>query len=111
MVITGTGVNVAGTLNVTGNATVGNIVTSGSGGNVSNVNVISANTFIASGNITANNINTTGSGGNIGNANVISANTFIASGNITAGNANLGNSVTSRVTFMVQQTVQQLPAQ
>ena len=95
MVVTGTGVNVAGTLNVSGNATVGNIVTSGSGGNVSNVNVISANTFIASGNITANNINTTGSGGNIGNANVISANTFTASGNITAGNANLGNAVTA----------------
>ncbi len=95
LIVTGTGVNVAGTLNVTGNATVGNIVTSGSGGNVSNVNVISANTFIASGNITANNINTTGSGGNIGNANVISANTFIASGNITAGNANLGNATTA----------------
>ena len=95
LIVTGTGVNVAGTLNVTGNATVGNIVTSGSGGNVSNVNVISANTFIASGNITANNINTTGSGGNIGNANVISANTFIASGNVTAGNANLGNAVTA----------------
>jgi len=95
MVITGTGVNVAGTLNVTGNATVGNIVTSGSGGNVSNVNVISANTFIASGNLTAGNINTTGSGGNIGNANVISANTFTASGNITSGNANLGNAVTA----------------
>jgi len=95
LIVTGTGANIAGTLNVTGNATVGNIVTSGSGGNVSNVNVISANTFIASGNITATNINTTGSGGNIGNANVISANTFTASGNITAGNANLGNSVTA----------------
>ena len=95
MVITGTGVNVAGTLNVTGNATVGNLITAGSGGNVSNVNVISANTFIASGNITAGNINTTGSGGNIGNANVISANTFIATGNITVSNANLGNAATA----------------
>ena len=95
LIVTGTGVNIAGTLNATGNTTVGNLVSSGSGGNISNANVISANTFIASGNITANNINTTGSGGNIGNANVISANTFTASGNITAGNANLGNSVTA----------------
>ena len=95
LVVTGTGANVNGTLNVTGNTTVANLSTSGSGGNISNVNVISANTFIASGNITANNINTTGSGGNISNANVISANTFTASGNITAGNANLGNSVTA----------------
>jgi len=96
VVVTGTGANIAGTLNVTGNATVGNIVTSGSGGNVSNVNVISANTFIASGNITANNfIAGNGTGGNISNANVISANTFTASGNITAGNANLGNAVTA----------------
>ena len=95
IVVTGTGVNIAGTLNATGNTTVGNLVSSGSGGNISNANVISANTFIASGNITATNINTTGSGGNIGNANVISANTFTASGNITAGNANLGNSVTA----------------
>ena len=67
LVITGTGANIAGTLNVTGNTTVGNLFSSGSGGNLSNLNVISANTFIASGNITAGNINTTGSGGNIGN--------------------------------------------
>jgi hypothetical protein len=95
VVVTGTGVNIAGTLNATGNASLGNLVTTGSGGNISNANVISANTLIASGNITAGNINTTGSGGNIGNANVISANTFIASGNITSGNANLGNNVTA----------------
>jgi hypothetical protein len=72
LVVTGTGVNVAGTLNVTGNTTVGNLITSGSGGNVSNVNVISANTFIASGNITAGNAN-------LGNA--VTANFFIGSGN------------------------------
>jgi len=110
LIVTGTGVNVAGTLNVTGNATVGNIVTSGSGGNVSNVNVISANTFIASGNITANNINTTGSGGNIGNANVISANTFTASGNITASNANLGNAVTANFFIGSGANLTSLPA-
>jgi hypothetical protein len=45
VVITGTGANIAGTLNVTGDLTAGNITTSGSGGNISNVNNISANTF------------------------------------------------------------------
>jgi hypothetical protein len=55
MVVSGTGVNVAGTLNVTGNTTVGNLVTSGSGGTLSNINVVSANTFTASGNITSGN--------------------------------------------------------
>ena len=95
LVVTGTGANITGTLNVTGNATVGNLLTSGSGGNISNVNVISANTFTASGNITAGNFVTSGSGGNITGGNVISANTFTASGNITAGNANLGNAVTA----------------
>ena len=88
VIVTGTGVNIAGTLNTTGNTTVGNLFSSGSGGNISNVNVISANTFIASGNITAGNIVTSGSGGNLSNINVISANTFIASGNISANNIN-----------------------
>ena len=63
VVITGTGANITGTANITGNLSAGNIIA----GN--------------------------GSGGNISNANVISANTFIATGNITAGNADLGNSV------------------
>ena len=65
LVITGTGANLTGTLNVSGDATVGNIVTG------------------------------TGTGGNITGANIISANTLTASGNITAGNANLGNAVTA----------------
>ena len=63
VVITGTGANISGTANVTGNLIAGNIIAG------------------------------TGSGGNITNANVISANTFTASGNISAGNASLGNSV------------------
>ena len=83
LIVTGTGVNVAGTLNVTGNATVGNLITSGSGGNVSNVNVISANTFIASGNITAVNAN-------LGNA--VTANYFIGS---LYGTANLATFATT----------------
>ena len=65
LVVTGTGANITGTANITGNLTAGN--------------------FIAG----------TGSGGNLTGANVVSANTFTASGNITAGNANLGNATTA----------------
>ena len=49
IVVTGTGVNVAGTLNTTGNLTAGNISASGSGGNITNANVVSANLFVGSG--------------------------------------------------------------
>jgi hypothetical protein len=80
-VVTTTGANISGTLNVTGNATVGNLLTSGSGGNISNANVISANTFLIGG----------GTGGNLSGANVISANTFIASGNISGANVITAN--------------------
>ena len=45
MTITGTGANVSGTLSVSGNATIGNIISSGSGGNITGANVISANLF------------------------------------------------------------------
>ena len=47
LVVTGTGANIAGTLNVTGNAVVGNLTTGGAGGNISGANVISANTLSA----------------------------------------------------------------
>jgi hypothetical protein len=50
VVVTGTGVNVAGTLTATGNISAANITTTGSGGNISGANNISANTF--TGNIT-----------------------------------------------------------
>jgi len=43
--VTGTGVNVAGSLNATGNITAGNISTSGSGGNISGANYVIANYF------------------------------------------------------------------
>jgi len=120
VVITGTGANISGTANVTGNLIAGNIIAgSGSGGNITNANVISANTFTASGNITAgnfigilangnSNINIPTSNGNInfsavGNANVVVitgtganiAGTANITGNLVAGNANLGNLVTA----------------
>jgi plastocyanin len=73
VVITGTGANISGTANVTGNLTAGNIIAgNGSGGNITNANVISANTFIASGNITASNANL---------GNLATANYFAGSGN------------------------------
>ena len=65
VVVTGTGANINGYANISGNVIAGN--------------------FIAG----------SGSGGNLSGANVVSANTFTATGNITAGNANLGNSVTA----------------
>ena len=68
LVVTGTGANVTGTLNVTGDATVGNLT---------GANVVSANTFTASANITASNAN-------LGNA--VTANYFV--GNLY-GTANL----------------------
>ena len=85
LVITGTGANITGTLNVTGNATLGNLITSGSGGNISNVNVISANTFIASGNISAGNAN-------LGNA--VVANFFVGNGSqLTGITVSAGNTI------------------
>jgi len=87
VVITGTGANISGTANVTGNLTAGNIIAgNGSGGNITNANVISANTFIASGNITASNANL----GNLATANFFSG----------AGN-NLSNITASNITGQV----------
>jgi hypothetical protein len=86
LIVTGTGANISGTLNVTGNTTVANLSTSGSGGNISNVNVVSANTFTASGNVTA---------GNASLGNATTANFFIGSGN------NLSNIQGSNVTGAV----------
>jgi len=45
LVVTGTGANVVGNLDVTGNLTAGNITTAGAAGNITGANNISANTF------------------------------------------------------------------
>ena len=109
LIVTGTGVNVAGTLNTTGNLTAGNISASGSGGNITNANVVSANLFIGSGaNLTSlAGANVTGTvplattAGTVTTAaqpNITSTGTLTSlavTGNITSGNANLGNSVTA----------------
>ncbi len=83
VVITGTGANITGTLNVSGTATLGNISTSGSGGNITGANVVSANTFTATANITAGNAN-------LGNA--VISNYFIGS---LYGTANLATYATT----------------
>jgi plastocyanin len=124
VVITGTGANITGTANITGNLTAGNIIAgSGSGGNITNANVISANTFTATGNVTSGNLTTAGvlsvtgnaNVGNIGAAagvfttvagtlttaaqgNITSVGTLtslVVTGNISSGNANLGNAATA----------------
>jgi hypothetical protein len=45
LVVTGTGANITGNFDVTGNLTAGNITTAGSSGNITGANNISANTF------------------------------------------------------------------
>jgi len=50
VVVTGTGMNVAGTLNTTGNANVGNLtIGTGAAGSINGANVVSANYFIGNG--------------------------------------------------------------
>jgi hypothetical protein len=72
VVVTGTGVNVAGNMSVTGNVTAGNFVTSGSAGNISGANVITACTFIGNtGNFsTALNVTGTSNLGPVGNVTI-----------------------------------------
>ena len=50
VIVTGTGINVSGTLNTTGNANVGNLnIGSGAGGSLTGANSITANYFIGNG--------------------------------------------------------------
>ena len=81
LVVTDTGVNVAGNLSATGSVSLGG----GSGGNLTGANNISANTF--TGTLTTN-----------AQPNITSVGTLTSlavTGNITSGNANLGNLVTA----------------
>ena len=109
LVVTGTGVNVSGTLNANGNANLGNLGASGlitatgnvSGGNLTtggaldvsgNANVGNLGTgglINATGNITGGNLSTSGSLSVTGNANV--GNIGISGGITISGNANVGN--------------------
>lgn len=93
----------ANVLVVTGN---GVVVGSGSGGNISGVNVFAATTITATGNVTGGNLTTVGlivaqsnvTGGNITTAGVVTATGNVTGGNLVTGgvlsvtgNANVGN--------------------
>jgi hypothetical protein len=67
---------------VSGNATVGNITTTGATGNISGANVIGANTFTASANITGGNLITGGIVSATGN---VTGNFFIGNGSQLTG--------------------------
>jgi len=66
LVVSTTGLAVTGVVTASGNITGGNLVTSGSGGNITGANVITATTLsstgatVATGNVTGGNINTGG---------------------------------------------------
>jgi hypothetical protein len=102
------------TLDVTGNANVGNLGTAGliiATGNISGGNISTAGAVTATGNGTFGNISTTGSGGNITGANVVSANTFTATANVNADNfvgntaqLSTGTITTSKSAINVSQT-------
>ena len=123
MIATGTGVNVAGTLNATGNITGGNFITAGFAnigttlsvvGNANVGNLGTVGIIIATGNITGGNFITAGFAnvgtnanigttlsvigdanvGNLGTAGIIIATGNITGGNfITAGFANIGTTL------------------
>jgi hypothetical protein len=100
LIVTGTGANITGTANVTGNLSAGNITTgSGTGGNISGANVITANTF--SGNLSGNattagtvvtnaqpNITSVGTLTSLGVNGTVTAVAFTANTGVFTGNAN-----------------------
>ena len=91
LTITGTGANVTGTANITGNANVGNLGSSGiinATGNITGGNILTAGAISATGNITGGNILTAGAisaTGNITGGNILTAGAISATGNITGG--------------------------
>jgi hypothetical protein len=98
-VFTGTGVNVAGTLNATGNANVANLGTGGlitATGNVSGGNLTTAGEVAATGNVSGGNLSTGGTLSVTGNANVGNLGTgglITATGNVSGGNLTTGGQV------------------
>ena len=103
--VTGGNLVTGGAVTATGNITGGNIITSGSGGNISGANVISGTTLTATGNVIGGNVLTggvisatgtvTGSSllgtvaslsGNVTGGNVVTGGLISATGNITGGN-------------------------
>ena len=99
LVVTGTGANIAGTLNATGNANVGNLGTAGlivATGNVTGGNLVTAGLVSATGNVTGGNLTTAGALSVTGNANVGNLGTaglIVATGNVTGGNLVTGGAL------------------
>ena len=112
--VTGTGANIAGTLNATGNANVGNLGTAGlitatgnitATANVTGGNLTTAGIVTATGNVSGGNITTAGvvaatgnitATGNVTGGNITTAGLMSATGNITAtGNVTGGNITTA----------------
>ena len=91
---------VSGEISATGNITGNILLTSGSGGNITGANVVSATTVTATGNISGGNLNSSGlisatgtiTGGNIQTAGLISA-----AGNITGNNVTTAGIVTGNM--------------
>ena len=86
LVVTGTGANIAGSLNVTGNLVAGNLTTGGAGGNISGANNVSANTL--TGNLTTNaqpNITSIGSLTGLTVSNASGVVDFTTTANVTLG--------------------------
>jgi hypothetical protein len=86
LVVTGTGANIAGSLNVTGNLVAGNLTTGGAGGNISGANNVSANTL--TGNLTTNaqpNITSIGSLTGLTVSNAAGVVDFTTTANVTLG--------------------------
>ena len=81
--------NVIATVSSTGLDVVGNITTTGTSGNITGANVISANLFVTTG----SGGDLTMSGGNVTGANVVTANTFVTSGTANVGAINIPGTI------------------
>ena len=101
LVVTGTGANITGYANVTGNLSAGNITAgSGTGGNISGANNVSANTF--TGTLTTNaqpNITS------VGTLTSLAVTGNITNGNITGGNLVSANYFTGTLTTNAQPNI------
>jgi filamentous hemagglutinin len=118
IVITSTGVNVAGTLNANGNANVGNLGTGGlivATGNVTGGNLTTGGVLSVTGNANVGNLGTSGlivatgnvTGGNITTANSVTANTFIANTSANIGNTKVGWGTVTTTAITANQTIAQ----
>jgi hypothetical protein len=111
LVVTGTGANIAGTLNATGNANVGNLGTGGliiATGNVTGGNLVTAGLVSATGNVTGGNLTTAGALSVTGNAttgNLSTTTAVITTGNITTINSGLLQNGNSNITLTANSNV------